>query len=204
MKHIKVVGFDCDGVMFDTINANRAYYNHILKHFGKPCMNSKQLEYVHIHTVKEAIARLFNDDHCFKAALDYSNRLSYIPFLKYMIIEPGLKPLLKYLKSKYKTAVATNRTDTMEIVLSENDLDGQFDLVVTALDVKRPKPSPDPLIKIIDHFDVKPENLIYIGDSSLDEKAAASAGVFFVAYKNRSLLADFHINSLKEIENILS
>jgi len=203
MKNIKVVGFDCDGVMFDTIDANRTYYNSILKHFGKPPMSLKQLEYVHIHTINEAISSLFTDDHGLEAALDYSNSISYIPFLKYMTIEPYLKPLLNYLKGKYKIAVATNRTDTMSCVLNENNLDGYFDIVVTSLDVKRPKPHPDPIIKILDHFDVKPDNLIYIGDSSLDEKAAASAGVFFAAYKNSSLSADFYINSLKEIENIL-
>ena len=29
MKNIKVVAFDCDGVMFDTMKANMAYYNQI-------------------------------------------------------------------------------------------------------------------------------------------------------------------------------
>jgi phosphoglycolate phosphatase-like HAD superfamily hydrolase len=99
--------------------------------------------------------------------------------------------------------VATNRTDTMSCVLSKNNLNGFFDLVVTALDVKRPKPFPDPIIKILDHFDVNSDNLIYIGDSSLDQEAARSAGVFFIAYKNSSLSADFHINSLEEVEDIL-
>jgi beta-phosphoglucomutase-like phosphatase (HAD superfamily) len=203
VKNIKVVGFDCDGVMFDTINANKAYYNHILSHFGKPLMSFKQLEYVHIHTAYEAIDNLFRGDNDLNAAIDYANSISYIPFLKFMTIEPYLKPLLNHLKGKFKSAVATNRTNTMSCVLSKNNLNGLFDLVVTALDVKRPKPFPDPIIKILDHFDVNPDNLIYIGDSSLDQEAARSAGVFFIAYKNSSLSADFHINSLEEVEDIL-
>ena len=36
MKNIKVVAFDCDGVMFDTTKANIAYYNQILDHFDRP------------------------------------------------------------------------------------------------------------------------------------------------------------------------
>ncbi len=43
MKNIEVVAFDCDGVMFDTINANMAYYNKILEHFGRPAMTPQQL-----------------------------------------------------------------------------------------------------------------------------------------------------------------
>ena len=120
-----------------------------------------------------------------------------------MEIEPFLKILLKKLKSKYKTAVATNRTDTMSYILTKYNLDKYFDIVVTALDVKKPKPFPDPLIKILKHFKIEPENLIYIGDSKLDEEASTAAGVFFAAYKNNDLNADFHINSLKEIEKIL-
>ena len=62
-------------------------------------------------------------------------------------IEPGLKPLLSELRLDYKIAIATNRTDTMDSVLMEYGLEKLFDLVVTALDVKYPKPDPEPLNK---------------------------------------------------------
>ena len=51
MKHIKVVGFDCDGVLFDTKQANRAYYNRILNHFGKTAMTDEQFTFIHMHTL---------------------------------------------------------------------------------------------------------------------------------------------------------
>jgi len=203
MKEIKTVAFDCDGVMFDTINTNRAYYNHILANFGKPEMTQEELQYVHMHTADKSIAYLFADSTSCNAAIDYCKSLSYMPFLKNMSIEPHLKPLLAKLRKKFKTAIATNRTTTMDCVLSENKLEDLFDLVVTAIDVERPKPYPDSLIKIIDHFNITPENLIYIGDSALDEQAAKAAGVFFVAYNNLSMSADFHIKSLKEMESII-
>ena len=120
-----------------------------------------------------------------------------------MEIEPHLRPLLKMLRSKYKTAVATNRTDTMKKVLIEHDLEEYFDLVVSALDVENPKPSPDQLIKILEHFNIEPSQLIYIGDSKLDEIAAKAANIPLIAYKNSSLSAALYINSLKELENIL-
>jgi HAD superfamily hydrolase (TIGR01509 family) len=91
----------------------------------------------------------------------------------------------------------------MDRVLSEHGLEGHFDLIVSAADVDRPKPHPDPLIKILEHFRIDPYHSIYVGDSKLDEIAAKAAGMPFVAYKNRSLSADFHIQSLKEVEGIL-
>jgi len=202
MKDIKVVIFDCDGVMFDTVKANTAYYNNVLRHFGKPDMTSEQFAYSHMHTADVAMAYLFDDEKMLETAQTYRKSMSYLPFLKYMEIEPYLKPLLKRLRPKYKTAVATNRTDTMKRVLIEHKLKDYFDLVVSALDVKRPKPHPEQLFKILEHFKIKPYNAIYIGDSKLDEMAAKAAEITLIAYKNRSISADFHIDSLKEIEDI--
>jgi len=91
----------------------------------------------------------------------------------------------------------------MDRVLSEHGLGRYFDLVVSSDDVDRPKPFPDPLIKIIEHFKIEAYNTLYVGDSELDEIAAKAAGVPFVAYQNRSLSANFHIKSLKEIAQIL-
>lgn len=203
IKNIKVVAFDCDGVMFDTTNANMAYYNQILDHLGQPPLTPDQFAYCHSHTVDQSIEFLCNDPEDIQTAQSYRKNMSYLPFLKYMVMEPDLKQLLKILRPTYKTAVATNRSDTMDRVLTEHGLEGYFDLVVSSLDVKRPKPHPDPLIKILEHFEIEPNHAIYIGDSNLDEVAAKAAGMPFVAYRNRSLSAEFHIHSLKEIAKIL-
>ena len=203
MDQIKVVAFDCDGVMFDTTKANMAYYNEILQHFGRPTLTPDQFAYCHSHTADQSISYLFNDDKRFKEAQQYRKSMSYIPFLKYMVVEPHLKLLLEKLRPRYKTAIATNRSNTMDRVLSEHGLEGYFDLVVSSSDVDRPKPYPDPLIKILEYFEIEASNALYVGDSELDEIAAKAAGVPFVAYQNRSLLANFHIKSLKEIAQIL-
>jgi phosphoglycolate phosphatase len=203
MEHIKVIAFDCDGVMFDTTKANMAYYNEILQHFGRPTLTPDQFAYCHSHTADQSIAYLFNDEESFKAAQNYRKYMSYIPFLKYMVLEPYLKPLLETLRPRYKTAIATNRSDTMDRVLAEHGLEGYFDLVVSSNDVYRPKPYPDPLIKILEHFKIEACNGLYVGDSELDEIAAKAAGMPFVAYQNRTLSADFHIKSLRELAPIL-
>lgn len=203
MQDIKVVAFDCDGVMFDTTQANKAYYNQILEHFGLPSMTPEQFAYSHMHTVDQSITNLFKDEKRIQAAHAYRKKMSYLPFLEYMEIEPYLKPLLERLRTKYKTAVATNRTDTMDRVITAHGLEGYFDLIVSASDVEHPKPHPEPLIKILQYFQINPGHLVYVGDSELDEIAAHAAGVAFVAYKNESLSAKLHITSLKEMENIL-
>ena len=203
MKHVTVVAFDCDGVMFDTELANQAYYNHLLEHFGRAPMSPAQLAFVHMHTVNDALAHIFGDEQAVEAAHVYRKTLDYRLFIKYLQMEPNLVPLLVKLKPRFKTAIATNRTDTINRLLSEFDLNGYFDLVVTALDIQRPKPHPDPLLKILDHFQSEPDQVLYVGDSPLDEMAARAANVRFVAYRNPELTADHHISSLKDLETLL-
>ena len=204
LKHIKLVAFDCDGVMFDTEQANRFYYSDILQHFGRPAITEEQFGFVHMHTVHESMAYLFPDENLLEAAQAFRKTMGYRKYLGYHTMEPQLVSLLEKLRPQIKTAVATNRTDTMDKLLAEFNLDGYFDLVVTSSDVKRPKPHPDALLKILDHFDLAPYQVIYIGDSRVDELAARAAKMPLAAYRNRELEADFYIDSLGELEQLLN
>ncbi len=190
-------------MLFDTQAANRAYYNHVLTHFHRQALTDEQFAYVHMHTVDAAIAYLFKEKRCIEAVHRFRESMHYADFLKHMRIEPYLVHLLEKLNRKYKTAIATNRSDTMEPLLAEFKIRECFDLVVTALDVKRAKPHPDPLLKILDHFGIKACQAIYIGDSQVDEQASTAAGIPFIAYDNIDLTAKLHIRDLKELEDIL-
>jgi len=203
MKPVRVVIFDCDGVMFDSKRANEAYYNHILVQFGRPEMNKEECDYVHMNTAEQSVTYLFRNDPRLQDALAYWRGMSYLPFIPIMEMEPYLKAFLEYLRPAYKTAISTNRSDTMDPVLEEHGLKGYFDLVVSCLDVKHPKPDPESLIKILDYFGLSPEEAIYIGDSQIDEMAARAASVPLVSYKNPRLSAAFHVTHFKEIEALL-
>ncbi|UCE51730.1 MAG: HAD hydrolase-like protein [Desulfobacterales bacterium] len=203
MKDLRVVAFDCDGVLFDTEQSNRAYYNEILNHFGKPTLTPEQFAYVHMHTLEDSLAYLFNDKKSLAQAYAYRKTMDYRKFFKLMKLEPELVSLLKKIRPRIKTAIATNRTDTVNWLLNEFNLNGYFDLVVTSSDVQFPKPHPDPLLKILAYFQIEPYQAIYVGDSYLDELAATSAGMPLVAYRNPRLSSACHIESLKELETIL-
>lgn len=204
MNKLKVLTFDCDGVMFDTEKANKAYYNNLLNHFGRPSMTPDQFSYAQMHTVDESIAHLFSDPESFEAAQALRKQTGYDPYLKFMEIEPDLIAILEKYTGRLKIAVATNRTDTMNKVLAVHGIEKYFDLVVTALDVPRPKPYPDPLIRVLEYFHAAPDEMLYVGDSELDELAAKAAGVPLAAYGNASLSGDYHINRLGELENIIN
>jgi len=201
---IKAVIFDCDGVMFETLDANAAYYNGILQHLGRPELTPAQLAYCHMHTVDNALRYLCEDADQLEKALAYRHKTGYRDFIPMMVMEPHLKPLLQQLRPRIKTAVGTNRSDTMADVMEVHGLTGDFDLVITSLDVPAPKPAPDILNQVLATFQLQAGETIYIGDSEVDEQAAGAAGIPLVAYRNRTLKAWRHIDRLDEINGLLN
>lgn len=197
--------FDCDGVLFDTEDANYAYYNHILAHFGRQQMTREQFEFVHAHTIDQALNFLFDgDQEIIAQAYRFRETIEYRDFLKFLTIEPDLVNLLNRIRPRLKTAIATNRTDTMHRLLEEFGLVNMFDMVVTSLDVTRPKPHPEPLQKILAQLDIGVQSALYVGDTEVDAQAASAASMPFAAYRNPGLNATYHINSLQELAPIVA
>ena len=202
---IKVIIFDCDGVLFDSKDANIAFYNQILATAGLAPMTAEEVAYVHVSTAAEALNYLLTRRVSARVeeVLANSRAVDYAPFIHLMRMEPHLRELLDILPRHIKRAIATNRSYTIGDVLSTHCLSTAFDMVVSALDVERPKPHPEALFKILRHFACSPEEALFVGDSETDQISAQGAGVPFIAYKNKTLQADYHIEDLLEIAEII-
>lgn len=197
---VKLVAFDCDGVLFDSRQANIAFYNAILAHFGRPLLTPEAVDYIHSHTVWESLEYIFPgySPSDLGAVLSFARSFDYSPFIPMMVEEPHLREFLRFLRPGRYTALATNRTTTTRAVLSYHRLEDGFDLVVSAQDVTRPKPHPEAFGRILQHFGLEPQEAIYIGDSRVDEEFAANAGVPFVGYRNPELNAAYYLDSFAQ------
>ena len=202
-KKISAVIFDCDGVMFNSRQANINFYNHLLDRYGVPLMDEDKVAFVHMNTAEESVRYIFDGTPFTDEAQAYRMQMDYAPFIKDMVIEPGLKNLLGKLKPRVGLAVATNRSNTIDQVLDQNGLSGFFDIVVSSLDVENPKPHPESVHKILDFFDIGPDRAVYVGDSLIDLDTAKAAGVCFIAYGDGNLDAALKATSMGELEKIL-
>jgi phosphoglycolate phosphatase-like HAD superfamily hydrolase len=203
MAPLKLVVFDCDGVMFDSKDANRKYYNFLLEKFGHQMMNEQEEDYVHSHNVFDSVNHIFRNHpeeiekvHEFRVTVDYE------PFLQYMIIEPDLKKFLEILKPKYHTAISTNRSTTMPSVMKMHDLESYFDIVVTSLDVEKPKPHAEALLKILSHFQLSANEAVYIGDSMVDREHTDAVNMRLISFKNPGLPAEYHVERFLDIPQL--
>ncbi len=198
---LKLIVFDCDGVMFDSKNSNCHFYNSLLETFGRPPMSGPELDFVHMHNTADSIAHIFRHypEQDLQEVDRYRRSCDYGPFLALLEMEKDLLPFLNITRPLYHLAISTNRTNTMEPLLKSFDLQHYFDKVMTAENARRPKPAPDALEEILAHFACRPEEAIYIGDSIIDQEHARSCRVPFIAFKNKTLQADYHVSSFLEI-----
>ncbi len=183
-RRIEGIIFDCDGVLFESRNANLAYYNRILGKFGYPPVTAEQRERAHLcHTASSpnVLAALVRPEDL-QASLDYAASLDYREFIPHMQPEPHLAEVLEKLSADFPLAVATNRGTSVEPILLHFGFDGYFHTIVTSKDVTQPKPAPDMLLLASERLGLAPERCLFIGDSELDQQAAEGARVRFAGY----------------------
>lgn len=97
---------------------------------------------------------------------------------------PHISDTLKKLSEKAKLALVTMRYVPKKAVIEELEkfgLSQYFDYVMTALDTRNPKPSPEGLIKCVKELGVQMCDCVVVGDSVSDIRAGKAAGVKTVA-----------------------
>jgi len=182
----KVVIYDCDGVMFDSFEANFAFYERILSRFDKLPLDRNDAEtmrVLHTYANVDVMAYLFAGDDRRVEAQAFAGTIDYRELVPFMLMEEGFRETLNVLQPKVELAVCTNRTTSMDLVLESFDLNRYFGCVMTAARVENPKPHPEPLLKVLEHYRIAPGEALFVGDSDVDRQAAEAAGVPFIAYK---------------------
>jgi HAD superfamily hydrolase (TIGR01509 family) len=202
---VRCVIYDCDGVLFDSFEANTKLYNDFCMKMGREPLKPEEMEYVHMHTVYEAIHFIFGKDKGMeRRALELLKEIDLREYIVYLKMEPNLLQALYRLKEKgIIRAISTNRTTSMKHIMERFGLWPFFDMVVTALDVKNPKPHPESIEKIIQTFSLSKEEAVFIGDSEVDLQTAKSSGIKFIAYKNREIANDAFIEDHLDLLTLL-
>ncbi len=203
---MRCVIYDCDGVLFDSLEANSRLYNDLCALGGRAPLREEEINYVHTHTVFEAVHFIFGkDEDSEKKALEILKQVDFREYIVHLKMEPHLLQTLGRLKENgILRVVNTNRTTSMPHVMDRFDLWPFFDMVVTALDVKNPKPHPESVEKILQTFNLKRNEVVFVGDSELDQQAAKSAGIKFIAYKNKEIPSDASIDDHLELLNFIT
>ncbi|MFH1655749.1 MAG: HAD family hydrolase [Candidatus Omnitrophota bacterium] len=195
LKNIKLIIFDLDGTIVDAYDAIIDSFNYTMKKLD--------LSPIDPLTIRRAVgwgdARLlspFLNRKIVKKALKIYRPHHKVSLRKKSQLIPGARNILKYLKKKgYKLAVASNRPSAFsKILIRHLKIDKFFDFVLCADQIKKGKPNPEIINKIMKLFSVSPQQTAYVGDMIVDVEAAKAAKV-----KSIAVLTDS--SSRKEIES---
>lgn len=178
---LRAVIFDCDGVLFDSLPANEAYYNAILAKLGLPPMDPAQLALAHRGSTLQFFEHVLgNDAEKIEQARQVALSIDYEPFYQLMRPAPGLHEILASLRPRYRLGMATNRGYTAREVVRRFGLEEYLTATVGTRDVERPKPHPDMLLRCAEWLGVRPQEAVYIGDAKTDAEAAQAAEMHFI------------------------
>ncbi|SHN55334.1 HAD family hydrolase [Desulfovibrio litoralis] len=202
-ENIQGIIFDCDGVLFDSKDSNIMFYNRVLEELGLKPLTEEEESYAHMVSSPEAFNKfvpesLFPKLEAAVIAVDY--RKNIVPLLKPMSdVYDFLELLSAY---KIKMGVSTNRSNSVDLLLERHKMARYFSPIMT-IDRAEPKPSPEPLKKIITEWGFAPKEVALIGDTAADQGAAFASGVPFWAFDNKTLDAVLHTPSFAVLHNAL-
>jgi phosphoglycolate phosphatase len=179
---IELVIFDADGVLFDSIESNIAYYNAIFRQVGEPALDAAEERRSISYAAEEMfIVRARGDRVKLEAMRAVARSLDGSAFFKMLRPPLELRPFMLQLHTRYRLGLATNRSLTVPKLVEHLKLDGIFDAIASVLDGVPPKPSPDILQLCMQRAGTAPERSLYVGDSPIDCEAALEAGIHFIA-----------------------
>ena len=193
----KVVIYDCDGVILDSIESNYVFYNRVMEFMGRPAIdrdNGGARRVLHTYSFNDVMEYFFTGDSQRENAFRFAKTIHYRDLMPYMRMEDGFVSALDQLKGHTSLAICTNRATSMDMIIEDFGLTGYFEFVMTAAQVTHPKPHPEPLLKVLDYFGAEPKEALFIGDGEVDMQAAKSAGVPFISYKS-------HLPALARIQH---
>jgi len=178
---IELVVFDADGVLFDSYDANIAYYNAIYDAVGELPLDDKERLASISYSTEQVLRMRSPESHVLERMLEVARTLDPAPFLRMLRPPFELRPFMLKLKSRYKLGLATNRSATVLPMVEFLGLRDVFDSIASAFDQVAHKPAPDILELCLKRAAVAPPRAVYVGDSPIDLDAATAAGMHFIA-----------------------
>ena len=177
---IKLIIFDLDGTLIDTLSDIEHIFNYVLIQNGYE-ERSKSFYKNNIGNGFENLLKNCLPD-CFKGDFDFlanSVRERYESHLNTKTtVFDGITTVLEHLKNnKVKIAVISNKLHSLAVRSVETYFNSYPMKVIGAEGGFPRKPSPDSTFHMLQHFNCSASDALFVGDSIVDIKTAQSANI---------------------------
>lgn len=191
---VKAVLIDLDGTLLDTVLDLHAAANDMLRELERPEVSVETVRSYVGRGVPNLVKRLLAGNIAAADDPAPAPAVALAVFQKYYHESNGrhaavypdvVEGLIALAAKGLKLACITNKAEAFTTPLLERSgLRPHFQVVVAGDTLPRQKPDPMQLTWVCGHFDMKPHEMLLIGDSKNDALAARAAGcpVFIVPY----------------------
>lgn len=214
---IKLVIFDLDGTLLNTINDLAVSVNHALKRFDYPEHSLEEYKELVGNGITRLVEQALPEDARDEEQVKRVRELfvAYYSAHKTDLTKPypGIPELLEAMKHRGMIlAVASNKfQEATRDLIRYYFKEGTFLLVLGQREGIPVKPDPAVVNEILSQADVSQEETLYIGDSSVDMQTAVNSGVKAVGvtwgFRSRQELKDngasYIVNEPSEILGLL-
>ena len=198
----KLVIFDLDGTLLDTIADLAESANHALKQLGYPTRDVEKIRTFVGNGVNKLLFRALPDEEKTEENM-MRMRTHFVPYYDAHNADlsapyPGIVDLLEELQAKgLMIAVASNKYQEATVKLVKHYFPMiDFVEVLGQREGINVKPDPTIVFDILQKAGVSKEETLYVGDSGVDMQTAINAGVDAIGvtwgFRPRTELEDFH------------
>lgn len=201
----KLVIFDLDGTLADTIESMAKAGNKTLERLGLQGRPDKEYKYFAGDGADELVRRMLraagdktldNEEQAIQLYHEYFKLYCTYHVTPY----EGIREMLEHLKEKkIKIGILTNKPHEKAIKVV-NDLfgEGYIDYVLGQQKGINKKPDPEGALMIVEHFGVNPLECLYVGDTNVDMITGNRAGMFTIGvlwgFRDRKELEENNAN----------
>jgi HAD superfamily hydrolase (TIGR01509 family) len=175
MKQYEAYLFDWDGTLADTVRLSYELYE---KHCHKYGLNPTRQEIAQ-HFGEWTAGIYFGLPPADLDVFNFQLRKLFADFLSNPPLHPDAVLTLQTLKQRGKkiALITSSFREVIAAVVANQQLAQLFDVIITAQDVKAPKPDPEGITSTLRTFGVSGSQALMLGDTDRDILAAHNAGI---------------------------
>lgn len=179
---VKLVIFDLDGTVCDTIEDLAEATNYALGTLGHPTHETEKYKYFVGNGIPKLIYRALPEKNRTEPEISEAKKLMLdyyaVHFADNSAPYSGIMEMLSTLKEKgIHIAICTNKAHHMAVTIAEKIFGGIFDCVVGQTDTYPLKPDPTSPKNIMAQFGAQKEETVFVGDSGVDMQTANNAQI---------------------------